>query len=295
MSFADFLREENEKRRAAFYQHIRPWVAIGAEMGRQSGWRMRYADFKALIELLGGMNSYERRILVPLLDDPGLCELAEYWMGQAGRELGEYETTIEYGDAVKRELAPLLVRRLRATVEREELWVQVSESEGQLWGREIDDLKKSVAAQQKRADRLEEEMASFAGRALTALESVIGDPLKYRPELDLGGRVLAGIEETIRCVEGHKADTESIRRALTGVSKRADEQHERAQAKWRENHELKQQLEAARQQAASWEIQCQDLRDRLVQAEQRISILERERDSARTELEHWARATGRLP
>lgn len=193
MSFADFLRQESEKRRAAFYQHVRPWVAIGAQMGKESGWRMRYADFKALIELLGGMNSYEWRILVPLLDDPGLCELAEYCMGQAGRKLGELELAEHYGDAVQRELAPLLVKRLREA------------------------------------------------------------------------------QETRRETARHNPQAENI------------------------YAQLSQELATTCQQAASWEIQCQDLRDRLVQAEQRISILERERDSARTELEHWARATGRLP
>jgi hypothetical protein len=186
---------ENEKR--LFYQHVRPWIAIGAEMAKATGWRMTYKQYHWLIEFLDGMNSYERKVILPVLDDLAVCELTEYCRSQCGRDLGELDLASHYGDAVERELAPLLVKRLR---------------------------------------------------------------------------------EAVQCVEGYRLDLDSMHKALAGISKRANEQYERAQTKWRENHELKGQLEEARKQSAAWEIQCQDLRDRLVQ-------VERERDQLQAGLD----------
>jgi hypothetical protein len=296
---------ENEKR--LFYQHVRPWIAIGAEMAKATGWRMTYRQYHWLIEFLDGMNSYESKVLLPVLDDLAVCELTEYCRSQCGRDLGELDLPSHYGDAVERELAPLLVKRLREADMDRGLLREASKANM----READRL---VGEARKRADKLAEEMTSFVGHALTALEPVIGDPLKYKPELDPGNRVLAAIEEAVEWVKGLRTDTEGMRKALAGVAKRADEQHERAQTKWRENHELKGQLEEvvqdrqrwmdrangaaslcqqaqdfsevqlqkaeglvgqleeARKQSAAWEIQCQDLRDQLVQLRRELSI-----------------------
>ena len=113
MSAKEYLDKWYEAKRWEFYAHVRPWIAIGAEMAKASGWRMTYAEYGALIDLLDGMNSYERKVLLPVLDDLAVCELTEYCISQCGPELGELSLAKHYGDAVERELAPLLVKRLR--------------------------------------------------------------------------------------------------------------------------------------------------------------------------------------
>lgn len=112
MSVKGFLDDYYEKQRQEFYSHVRPWIAIGVEMAKATGWRMSYDQYTALIDFLGGMNSYERRILVPLLDDLGVCTITEYNMSQY-RTLSELDVAVVYDESVQRELAPLLVKRLR--------------------------------------------------------------------------------------------------------------------------------------------------------------------------------------
>lgn len=112
MSVKGFLDDHYEKCRQKFYSHVRPWIVIGVEMAKATGWRMSYDQYTALIDFLGGMNSYERRILVPLLDDLGVCAITEYNMSQY-RTLSELGVAVVYDESVQRELAPLLVKRLR--------------------------------------------------------------------------------------------------------------------------------------------------------------------------------------
>lgn len=72
-----------------------------------------YEQYTALIDFLDGMNSYERKVLLPVLDDLAVCELTEYCMSQCGPALVSWSLAKHYGDAVELELAPLLVKRLR--------------------------------------------------------------------------------------------------------------------------------------------------------------------------------------
>jgi hypothetical protein len=112
MSIKERLAEWYEAGSFTLRRHVRPWVAIGAEMAKASGWRMTYAQYADLIDLLDGMNSYERKVLLPVLDDLAVCELTESCMSQY-RTFGELDVAVVYDEAVQRELAPLLVKRLR--------------------------------------------------------------------------------------------------------------------------------------------------------------------------------------
>lgn len=98
-----FLEDWYNKHRDEFYSYVRPEHRALAERKE----RITKA------ELPERMNSYERRIIDPNLDNAALMEKAEYCMGQAGRELGEFECPRHYNDAVERLYAPLLVKRLR--------------------------------------------------------------------------------------------------------------------------------------------------------------------------------------
>jgi len=62
VSVKGFLDDFYEKKRHEFYSHVRPWIAIGAEMAKATGWRMSHDQYTALIDFLGGMNSYERKV-----------------------------------------------------------------------------------------------------------------------------------------------------------------------------------------------------------------------------------------
>jgi hypothetical protein len=147
VSVKGFLDDFYEKKRHEFYSHVRPWIAIGAEMAKAAGWKMTYAQYCALINLLDGMNSYERKVLLPVIDDLAVCELAVFY-NQAS-ELGDLEIATTYDQAVQRELAPLLVKRLRESAN----WIKVARQYAGEWTH----LKKSVAGQQKRADKAEAE------------------------------------------------------------------------------------------------------------------------------------------
>lgn len=91
------------ERRDEFYSHIRPEHRALAERKE----RITKAELPAT------MNSYERRIIDPNLDNTALLEKVEYCIRQSGRALGEFECPSHYNDAVERLYAPLLVKRLR--------------------------------------------------------------------------------------------------------------------------------------------------------------------------------------
>ena len=155
MSVKGFLDDYYEKQRQAFYSHVRPWIVIGVEMAKATGWRMSYDEYRALIDFLGGMNSYERKVLLPALDYLAVCELSQSCLDQF-RTLGELDVATTYDEALQRELAPLLVKRLRESANLLKIARQYAEE----WGRcrvTIEHLKKSVAGQQKRADKAESE------------------------------------------------------------------------------------------------------------------------------------------
>jgi hypothetical protein len=216
MSVKEYLDKWYEAKRWEFYAHVRPWIAIGAEMAKTSGWRMTYAQYHDLIDLLDGMNSYERKVLLPVLDDIAVCELTEYCISQY-RTLGELDVAVVYDEAVQRELAPLLVKRLRES----DGLLKIATQHAKEWGRwrdKIAHLKATASGQQKRADKAEAEHLL-----------VQKDLFKAWEERDAA-----------------RSEAEAWR-------KRA--------AEW----ETKQHF--AQKQAAIWEIEAQDLRDRLVQVE----------------------------
>lgn len=206
-----FLEDWAEQHRAKFYSHVRLWVGIGAAACKASGRRLTEAEHTDLIDkVLDGANSYERKLLVPLLDDEALCKLTEYCMGQEGGELGEHELARHYGDAVQREFAPLLVKRLRE-LSQFVASVKPLAAEWGRWHETIEHLKETAAGQQKRANKLE--------RRLDEMRTSVIDVAEERD------------------------DARTQLRAATA------------------------ELDAARQQAAAWEVQCQDLRDKLVQVQ----------------------------
>lgn len=198
MSAKEYLNKWYEAKRWEFYAHVRPWVAIGAEMAKASGWRMTYAQYADLIDLLDGMNSYERKVLLPVLDDLAVCELTESCMSQY-RTFGELDVAVVYDEAVQRELAPLLVKRLREA--------------------------------STRADKFK----------------------VHRDTLLEGG-----------CDQVEELTAMAARVAF------AEKQFTKAGA---DNERLNRELLTARKQAATWEIQAQDLRDQLVQAKSELAAL----------------------
>ena len=112
-----FLEDWYNERRNEFYSHVRPEHRALAERKE----RITKAELPAT------MNSYERRIVDPNLDNTTLLEKVEYCIRQSGQELGEFECPSHYNDAVELLYAPLLVKRLReadaeiARLRREEI------------------------------------------------------------------------------------------------------------------------------------------------------------------------------
>lgn len=100
---ADFLQRWYERARERFYAHVSPEVRILACREQ----RLTAAEVPARL------NSYEQRLLVPRLDDAALCQHVERCLHHVERPLGDFEIAATYQDAILRELAPLLVQRLR--------------------------------------------------------------------------------------------------------------------------------------------------------------------------------------
>jgi hypothetical protein len=204
-----FLEDWAEQHRAKFYLNVRLWVGIGAAACKDARRRLTEAEHTDLIDkVLGGANSYERKLLIPLLDDEALCKFTEYCMGQEGGELGEYELARHYGDAVQREIAPLLVKRLRELSQFVSS-VKPLAAEWGKWRETIEHLKETAAGQQKRADKLEQRL-----------------------------------DETRTSVIDVAEERDDARAQLRAASA---------------------ELDHARREVAAWEVQCQDLRDKMVQ------------------------------
>lgn len=104
----EYLADWYAGKKAEFYSHVRPGYKALAERPE----RISHEEYTKTVEEHGA-NSYEHRLLVQNLDDEAVCKIAEYCMSQSGRELGEFNLAEHYGDAVQREFAPLLVKRLR--------------------------------------------------------------------------------------------------------------------------------------------------------------------------------------
>ncbi len=92
-----------EKYRTDFYSHVRADRLLLAERERQVTWE----EYNKIT-----MNSYEQKLIVQNLDNEALCKLYGHCAKQF-RPLGELELASDYNDLVQRELAPLLVERLR--------------------------------------------------------------------------------------------------------------------------------------------------------------------------------------
>jgi len=217
-SDSSFLGEWYKRKQEEFYSHVPVWVAVGAVACEASGRRLTHAEYHGLIELLDGMNSYTRKVLLPVLDDLAVCELASYCMSQSGRELGTLGTLDlprHYNEAVEKELAPLLVKRLRESAGLLNMTRKYAEEWGR-WRETIAHLKETAAGQQKRADRLETELSGAA--MLAAAQRAEAEDLRHRLQI-----------------------------AETKLAADAAE------------------LDHTRREAAAWEVQCQDLRDKLVQ------------------------------
>lgn len=207
-SNGSFLSEWYKKKQEEFYSHVPVWVAVGAVACEATGRRLTHAEYHGLIELLGGMNSYTRKVLLPVLDDLAVCELASYCMSQSGRELGELDLPRHLNEMVEKELAPLLVKRLRESAGLLNMTREYAE-EWCRWRETIAHLKETAAGQQKRADKLEQRL-----------------------------------DETRTSVIDVAEERDDARAQLRAASV---------------------DLDHARREAAAWEVQCQDLRDKLVQ------------------------------
>lgn len=230
---SEFLKEWAEKHRAEFYSHVPMWIAIGSEACKAARRQINYAEYAGLITLLEGANSYTRKVLLPLLDDDAVCELAEYCMSQIGPECGELELARHYGDSLERELAPMLVRRLHGLSQFVASIRPMAEEWGR-WRETIAHLKETAAGQQKRADRLETELNGAAVLVAAQRE-------------EIAQLLLDKTDYLARCVVACHDLKKQLQIAETKLGAEAAE------------------LDLARQEAAAWEVQCQDLRDKLVQ------------------------------
>lgn len=206
MSVKGFLDDHYEKCRQEFYSNVRPWIAVGVAACKALSRRLTSAEYKNLIDLWGGANSYERRVLVPLLDDEAMADLAAYYIGQGGGKLGELSIAKSYNDAVEREFAPLLVERLRGANE-------------------------------------------------------------------LTGRIKAQRDALL---EGNCSQIEQVAAMTTRVAF-AEKQFIKAGAANEELHReiliTRAERDTARKQAATWEIQAQDLRDQLIQVKSELTAV----------------------
>lgn len=254
MSVKGFLDDYYEKQRQAFYSHVRPWIVIGVEMAKATGWRMSYEQYTALIDFLGGMNSYERRILVPLLDDLGVCAITEYNMSQY-RTLSE----LVYDEAVQRELAPLLVKRLREASTRADKFKVHRDT---LLEGGCDQVEELTAMSARVA--FAEKQFTKAGADNERLNRELLTARKQAREWEHLKKSVAGQQK-----RADKAESEHllVQKDLFKAWEERDAARSEAEA-WRKRAaewETKQHF--AQKQAAIWEIEAQDLRDRLVQVE----------------------------
>jgi hypothetical protein len=103
----NFFTENAKRSRDDFYTHVRPEMRALAERPERVTW----VEHEAL-----RANSYERRLIVQNLDDDALCRLYEWYVQNSKPALREFELAVHYGDGVQRELAPLLVKRLREKI-----------------------------------------------------------------------------------------------------------------------------------------------------------------------------------
>jgi predicted house-cleaning noncanonical NTP pyrophosphatase (MazG superfamily) len=215
-SDGSFLSEWYARKQEEFYSHVPVWVAVGASACEAAGRRLTHAEYHGLIELLDGMNSYTRKVLLPVLDDLAVCELASYCMSQSGRELGALDIPRHYNEAVEKELAPLLVKRLRESaagwektleanqaikLERLEFQRQLDAArrEAAAWEVQCQDLRDKLVqlqATQEAQRKMGEKLADYLDTANGIIEEEGGDEEDIRDarELVAEARVVFGVE-----------------------------------------------------------------------------------------------------
>lgn len=104
----DFLTRARAQRRDEFYSHVRPEIQALAERAERVTW----SEYRNLCNVIG-CNSYERKLLYANFDDDALLQLFYLYCANSRRDLGEFELASDYDDAIRREIAPLLAKRLR--------------------------------------------------------------------------------------------------------------------------------------------------------------------------------------
>jgi hypothetical protein len=217
-SDGSFLGEWYAREQEEFYSHVPVWVAVGAVACEASGRRLTHAEYHGLIELLDGMNSYTRKVLLPVLDDLAVCELASYCMSQSGRELGALDLPRHYNEAVEKELAPMLVKRLRESsagwektleanqaikLERLEFQRQLDAArrEAAAWEVQCQDLRDKLVqlqATQEVQRKMGAKLADYLDTANGIIEEEGGDEEDIRDarELVAEARVIFGVSES---------------------------------------------------------------------------------------------------
>ncbi len=98
------LEEMRKNRIKGFMSNVRSEIVKLSKRKKKITWE-EYSEMRT--------NSYERRILIENFDNNALIELTNYCIGQVGFPLGKYEIAKHYNDAIIRELAPLLIKRLK--------------------------------------------------------------------------------------------------------------------------------------------------------------------------------------
>ena len=117
-----FLTEFSKKLRDEFYSHVKPYALALAKRKERVTWD-EYELFRG--------NSYERKLIHANLDDEAVLKLFEHYQKNSRRELTEFKLAEHYDDAIQREIAPLLAKRLREMIDREQRSINESVERGQ--------------------------------------------------------------------------------------------------------------------------------------------------------------------
>ena len=96
------------KRRADFMSHISDEIRARAEHPEP----VTLQEYQAL-----RMNSYERKFLLPHIDNETLIYIARYSYSQIGRRLTKHQIAEDYSEALMLEYAPLLCDRLEEMID----------------------------------------------------------------------------------------------------------------------------------------------------------------------------------
>jgi hypothetical protein len=107
MSFFErFIRDKTDRFMSNVSDHVKVTILRLKEQGGQLTW----GEYKALHPL----NSYERKLLHPYLDDEALIRLTEICLGNSSyQRLGDLSLARHYDEAIVGELTPMLIERIR--------------------------------------------------------------------------------------------------------------------------------------------------------------------------------------